>query len=69
MAQKKQDIIKKQPDPKEVCLDYSFQHAVIRHAQAFGFSTVMLNVIEAYRSNARKYNKEANRLEQALKDK
>ncbi len=67
MNKKKQDIIKQPPDAKEVVLDCSFQHTVIRHTQAFGFDSVVVNIIEAYRSNARKYNKEANSLEQALK--
>ena len=63
MAKIKQDIIKQPPDDKEVVLDYSFQNTVLHYTEVFGFSEVILNVIEAYRSNARKYNKEADRLE------
>lgn len=63
MAKKKPNVIKEAPDGKEVVLDYSFQHTIIHHTQSFGFATVMVNVIEAYRSNARRYNAEADRLE------
>lgn len=64
---KKQDIIKEAPNGQDVVLDYSFQNAIVNHTKAFGFSDVMINVIEAYRSKARKYNAEANRLEKLTK--
>lgn len=63
---KKQDVIKPKPDEREVCIDYSFMHSVTTHAHTFGLPSVLINIVEAYRSNARKYNKEAERIEQAL---
>ncbi len=67
MATKKQNIIKEAPDGKETVLDYGFQNTILGHTKAFGFEDVIINVIEAYRSYARRYNAEADRLEKLNK--
>ncbi len=70
MSKKKSEsnVIKEPPDEKEVVIDYSFCQSVASHIEAFGFESILINIIEAYRKKARRYNAEANKLEQALKD-
>ncbi len=64
MAKKKVDIIKDTPD--DIVDDASFQNQVRHHVQVFGFSDVVNNVIETYRCEARRYNREADKLEKQM---
>ncbi|KKM69379.1 hypothetical protein LCGC14_1451490 [marine sediment metagenome] len=68
MAKKKkqeQNII--QPTPDDFVDDMSLHNSIIHHVKQFGFCDVVANVIEAYREQARRYNKEADKLEEAAK--
>lgn len=64
MAKKKlkPDIIKPTPSGDFVD-DASFQREIVRHVDVFGFYDVIGNIIEAYRVKARRFNKEADKLE------
>ena len=64
MAKKKLDIIK--PTPKDIVDDASFRNNIIQHVNAFGFDDIIVNVIEAYRVQARRFNRQADKLEQSL---
>ncbi len=61
MAKKIENIIKNAPD--DIMDDSGLQNAIINHVQAFGFCQVIDNIIEAYRVQARRYNKQAEKLE------
>lgn len=61
MAKKKPIIIK--PTPEDAMDDNSFQYNIIAHVKAFGFEHVIENIIEAYRVQARRFNKKADELE------
>ena len=64
---KQENIIKEEPDGNVVLLDHGLMNSIRLHTCSFGFRQVVPNVIEAYRREARKYNAEAEKLEQALK--
>ncbi len=64
MKKTKQVIIKNEPDCSEVVLDCALQCAILTHVATFGFSDTILNVVEAYRTQARRYNEAADKLEQ-----
>lgn len=62
MSKKKPVIIKETPEDGFVD-DQSFQNMILNHVKVFGFHDVVGNIIEAYRQNARRYNKQADELE------
>lgn len=62
----KEQIIKAPPDAQVVCDDVSFQNHIILHVKVFGFADVVTNIIEAYRGEARRYNKAADALEKRM---
>ncbi len=62
---KKPDTIKDAPD--DIMSDISLQNNIIEHINAFGFTHVIDNVIEAYRRRARRFNKMAEELEKQFK--
>lgn len=66
MSKKKKDIII-QPTPDDICDDQSLRSDIIRHVNVFGFCDVIPNVVEAYRSKARRFNKEADLLEKTFR--
>ena len=63
---KKSFIIKDEPDSREVALDCALQSAVQQHVATFGFCSVIINIIKAYRHEARRYNEAADKLEQKI---
>lgn len=67
MAKKKPVIIKSTPE--DMMEDISLQSAIIQHVNTFGFYHVIDNVVEAYRSKARRFNKMADELEKKFQGK
>ncbi len=63
MAKKKRIINIIKDTPLGIVEDISLQNDIIQHINAFGFGDVIDNVIEAYRGRARRFNKQANELE------
>lgn len=64
MAKKKKpNIIKVSKDPREFVYDNALQGQIITHVKQFGFHYVMGNIVEAYREQARMFNKQADELE------
>ena len=61
---KKINIIQNTPD--DMLDDTSFQQQIIQHVNAFGFCHVIDNVVEAYRTQARRFNKQADELEKKI---
>lgn len=70
MSKPKPNVIKPTPLTKGVdgmVDDTSLQNAITRHVKAFGFEHVIDNVIEAYRVQARRFNKKAEELDKKFK--
>ena len=59
------DIIK--PTPKDALDDNNLQRQIILHVTAFGFCHIVENIVEAYREQARLFNRQANELERIYK--
>lgn len=66
MGKKKKPTIIKDT-PEDFVDDHSLQGHIIQHVQAFGFCDVVPNVIEAYRTRARRLNRHADALEKMYK--
>lgn len=67
MANRKKDNIIQGTPGDGFVDDATFQNSIRRHVEAFGFSDAVGNIVECYRCQARRYNKEADRLEKQMK--
>lgn len=66
MAKKKRIINIIRDTPSDMMEDISLQNNIIQHVNAFGFGDVVGNIIEAYRNQARRFNKQAKELEKVF---
>ena len=66
MSKKKKPTIIKDT-PEDFADDHSLQGNILQHVNVYGFCDVVPNVIEAYRTRARRLNRHADALEKMYK--
>ena len=64
---KEPNVIQEPPDESLFVKNHGLMSCVESHVSAYGFAEIVPNIIEAYRHQARRYNAEAEKLENMWK--